>query len=213
MLRLALIHNSAVLDISSIADESTGGAGAVTPAVSLIVITRNHERYIEQALDSVARQTLRGFHVVIVDDCSTDGNVERIRAWLARAPVSAELIANARNLGMCRSRNLALSRCRGEFVCSLSGDDYYEPDRLERQLQFFRTQDRSVAAVFGRTRVVDEHGHELGVWFEGVPDVPEGRIFERLLQRNFIPAPAVMVRRAAIDGVYAFTSICSVEYT
>jgi glycosyltransferase involved in cell wall biosynthesis len=175
--------------------------GRGVPAVSLIVITRNQERFVDQALDSVSRQTFADFEVVLIDDCSTDGTVERIRAWLGRTPLDARLIANDRNLGMCACRNRALRLCRGELISGLSGDDYYEPHKIERQYAFFRTLDRSVAAVFGKARVVDEAGTELGVWFEHSPDVPEGYIFDRLIRSNFLAAPTVMVRRSAIDEV------------
>lgn len=171
------------------------------PLVSLIVITHNHERYVRDALESVARQTLRSFEVVVVDDCSTDRTAQLIRTWLDRTPLSVQFIVHEKNQGICASRNRALQRCRGEFVTALSGDDYYEPDRLERQSCFFRTLGASVAAVFSRARVVSEAGRELGIWFEEFAAVPEGRIFDRLIRFNFIASPTVMIRKAAIDAV------------
>ena len=114
------------------------------PAVSLVVHTYNHEQWVDECLASVSRQTFGDFEVVILDDCSTDGTVERIQAWLPTAPVDARLVVNSHNLGLCPSRNLALALCRGEFLSILSGDDYYEPDKIERQYEFFRT--------FGRAR-------------------------------------------------------------
>lgn len=171
-------------------------------AVTLIVITRNHERYIDQALASVSAQTLRDFEVIVVDDASTDGTPDRIRAWLDRPRhFDVRLITNPTNIGICASRNNVLRICRGRFIAALSGDDYYEPSKLERQLAHFGSMDASVAAIFGRARVVDACGRELGLWFEFAGDVPEGRIFDRLLRGNFLSAPTVMVRRSAIDAV------------
>ncbi len=171
------------------------------PAVSILLQTRNHEHYIDQCLDSLSRQTLGDFEVVIVDDASTDRTTDRVREWLARAPVPAGLIVNEENLGICRSRNLGLRRCRGAFVAGLSGDDYYEPRRLEWQLEFFRTLGDSVAAVFSRARVVDAEDRERRVWFDDSERPPDGRVFERLLRGNFLPTPTVMVRRSALDAV------------
>lgn len=173
-------------------------SGHADPRVSVIVITRNHGAYIEQALTSLDSQTFRDFHVVVVDDNSSDSTTDCIRRWVARTSLDAALIYNERNLGMCASRNRALAACRGEFVAALSGDDYYEPDRLDRQVGFFDAQDGSVAAVFGTVRIVDPGGREVGVWFEGASDVPQGRIFSSLIRGNFLPAPSVMVRRAVI---------------
>jgi GT2 family glycosyltransferase len=108
---------------------------------------------------------------------------------------------NPRSLSVCENRNQFLRVCRGEFVASLSGDDYYEPDRITRQLQFFRTLPDAVATVFGQSRVVSETGSALGVWFDAWPRVPEGRILGELLHDNFVSATTVMTRRSAIDAV------------
>lgn len=181
------------------------GVGVMTPdappLVSLIVITHNHEAYVLDALASVSRQTLTDFEVVVIDDASCDRTVDHIRAWAERTSLRVTFLVNERNLGICASRNRALRSCRGQFITALSGDDYYEPDRLERQSSFFKTLDDSVAAVFGRARVISEVGTELGIWFEGLTEVPEGRIFDRLLRFNFIASPTVMIRRSAIDAV------------
>jgi glycosyltransferase involved in cell wall biosynthesis len=171
------------------------------PAVSLLVITRNHEAYIDEALRSVSMQTLRDFEVVVIDDCSSDRTVERIRSWMSRTPLDVHLIVNERNLGICATKNVALRACRGEFVAGLSGDDYCEPCRLDRQYALFRTLDRSVAVVFGKARIVSEAGDELGVWFESSGVVPDGEIFDELIRGNFLPAPTAMVRRDVIEEV------------
>ena len=84
-----------------------------TPAVSQIVFTYNHERFVEQCLDSVAAQTFDDFELIIIDDCSTDRTVERIESWLSESPLEARLVVNERNLGICATRNIALRALPG----------------------------------------------------------------------------------------------------
>jgi glycosyltransferase involved in cell wall biosynthesis len=170
------------------------------PAVSVCVTTYNHERFVEQCLDSIAHQTFDDFELVVVDDCSTDRTVERIEIWLGKTSLKAQLLVNNRNLGICASRNIGLRRCRGQFLSSVSGDDYYEPNKLEHQYRFFQTVDATTVAVFSNMRLVDEHGRECGVAFPSGSPPAEGRIFDRLIGRgNFLPAPAVLVRRTALE--------------
>jgi glycosyltransferase involved in cell wall biosynthesis len=171
------------------------------PPVSVLVITRNHVRFIEQCLDSIERQTSPDFEAIVIDDCSTDGTTDIVRRWSARTTRDVRVIVNPRNRSMCENRNQFLRLSRGEFVAGLSGDDYYEPDRLARQLAFFRSLPASAAAVFSQARVVTEAGVEVGVWFDGRPQVDEGRIFGTLIHDNFLSATTVMIRRAAIDAV------------
>jgi len=182
-----------------------------TPAVSVIVTTYNHERFVDGALDSVLRQSFRDFELVIVDDCSTDGTPARIAAWLARTGHPGRLIVNPTNRGICASRNLALRECRADLVSCLSGDDCYEPEKLARQVSFFGAADASVAAVYGDMRLIDEHGHEIGSWFAPTYARPEGAVLARLIAGNFIPAPTVMTRRAALDEVGGYDESLAYE--
>jgi len=170
-----------------------------TPAVSQVVLAHNHEPFVEQCLDSVAEQTFDDFELVIMDDCSTDRTVERIEAWLHNASCEARLVVNERNLGACASHKVALQHCRGELISVVSADDYYEPGKIERQQRFFGELDGSVAAVFSNARRVDEHGREIELVYKtGLPPT-EGRIFDRLIEGNFIIAPTVMARRTALE--------------
>jgi glycosyltransferase involved in cell wall biosynthesis len=173
--------------------------------VSVLFTSYNHASYVEEALDSLRRQTSQDFEIIITDDASTDGSADAIAAWLARTGYPAQFIRNAKNRGICANRNAALARSSGSFVCSLSGDDCYEPDRIERQLACFLAQPESVAAVYSDMSVVDAQGRPhrrsfLHHLLDGVPP-PHGDLFLRIMAGNFLPAPAVMLRRSAIADV------------
>jgi glycosyltransferase involved in cell wall biosynthesis len=175
------------------------------PRVSVLVTTYNQSPYVEEALESLRRQTSDDFEVVITDDASTDGCADVIEAWLARTGYPAQFLRNPVNRGICANRNTALARAAGSFVCSLSGDDCYEPERIERQLACFLTQPANVAAVYSDARIVDSRGGPYGPSFlasllRGAPP-PQGKVFNHLLAGNFIPAPAVMMRKSAIAAV------------
>lgn len=180
-----------------------------TPAVSVLLSAYRHEAYVEQALDSVADQSFRDFELIITDDCSPDGTVERISCWLAGTGYPARFIRNHRNLGICKVRNQALSFARGRYVCSLAADDWYEPDRLARQCEFFASLPADVGFVYSDVSVCWPDGTVsdetlLGRLFGAEVSPPEGDLFELLLQGNFVPAPGVMIRRAALDAVGGF---------
>src|SRR5688500_19035188 len=175
------------------------------PDVSVLLTSYNHELFIEQALDSVASQTFRDFELIVTDDCSTDASADRIRAWLDRTGFRATVIVNETNVGIPAVRNNALRVAKGRFVCSLAGDDFYEPDRLAVQVAAFEACDETVGLLYGDLRLVDETGGtimESLLREQGTPwPPPEGRVWSRLLAHDFMPSPAVMVRRAALDAV------------
>jgi glycosyltransferase involved in cell wall biosynthesis len=175
------------------------------PLVSVLVTSYNHARYVEEALDSLRRQTCRDFEVIITDDASTDGSADVIAAWLARTGYSAQFIRNPDNRGICANRNAALARASGSFVCSLAGDDCYEPERIARQLACFLAQPESVAAVYSDMSVIDAEGRPARRtyldYMLGGAAPPHGDLFARIMAHNFLPAPAMMLRRSAIADV------------
>lgn len=175
------------------------------PRASVLLTSYNHERFVEQALESVAAQTFRDFELIVTDDCSTDGSAAKIRAWLDRTGFPATFIINDTNLGITKVRNNALRVANGRFVCSLAGDDFYEPERLAVQVGAFESCDDAVGVVYSDMRVVDENGAVIEPSFHRCPGrhwpPPEGSVWSRLLGDNFIPAPGVMIRRDAVDAV------------
>ena len=182
------------------------------PAISVIVGTYNHEPFVEESLDSVRRQSFRDFELIVIDDCSSDGTVDRIRAWSARSDVPITLIVNETNRGICASRNRALARARGKYVSTLSGDDVYEPDKLERQYCAFESYDERVAVVYSDITEIDAHGREVITTRQATPRVPpEGEVFDDLVEQNFVRAPAVMVRRSALAEVGSYDESLAYE--
>ena len=171
----------------------------------MLVTTYRHARFVEECLESLRAQSSRDFEVIITDDASPDGTADRIEAWLDRTGFPARFIRNPVNRGICANRNAALALARGEFICSLSGDDAYLPDRIERQLQVFAEAPKDVAAVYGDALLMDADSQSLSQTYLHAHlgnRPPPADVFSALLVGdNFLPAPAVMVRRSAIADV------------
>jgi glycosyltransferase involved in cell wall biosynthesis len=94
----------------------------------------NHQAYVEEALDSVARQRFRDFEIVVVDDGSTDETPQRIAAWISRLqqtqpnPVRLLSIANG---GQSSALAQGFAHCRGQYICLLDSDDRWTEEKLE----------------------------------------------------------------------------------
>jgi hypothetical protein len=178
----------------------------VRPAVSVLVVTYRHARFVEECLDSILAQTCQDFETIIIDDASDDGTAKIIDRWLKQTGLPARFLQNPNNRGMCTNLNTALAMAHGRFVCVVSGDDAFNPERVERQLAAFAEAPSDTAAVYSDATLIDVDSQDLGLSFlqDKLRDQPrpEGDIFHRLLlDDNFLPAPAVMVRRAALDAV------------
>ena len=105
------------------------------PLVSVVVVTYNSARYVEQTLDSVLAQTYRGpIELIVSDDGSTDNTLKVCNEWIAlygNSFTRAEVIKTPHNLGICGNYNFALAHINGEWVKFIAGDDMLAPDCVD----------------------------------------------------------------------------------
>jgi succinoglycan biosynthesis protein ExoO len=99
--------------------------------ISVLIPTFNVENYIAKAIHSVLQQTEKEIELIIIDDASEDGTLERIKYFNDHR---LKLFVNTSNCGAGASRNYAIQVSQGEWIALLDADDWYAPDRLEMLL-------------------------------------------------------------------------------
>ena len=164
----------------------------IAPEVSVIIPAYNASGYIQQALDSVFRQSFQDFEVIVVDDASTDGTAEIV----AKYGEPVQLLRREQNSGSVDiPRYEAVAKSKGRWCAFLDADDLWEPQKLERQVAFMRAHPE-VQLSHTYARIIDEEGRPDGIRHEGVIP-PTGMIARELLRHCFICASTVMVLREA----------------
>lgn len=101
------------------------------PIVSIIIPAYNKRDYICDTLESCKNQTYSDFEVIIIDDCSTDDTVSKIKEFVAKNnSLPIKLFENEENKGVSYSRNYGISEATGKYVLFLDADDVLHPDAL-----------------------------------------------------------------------------------
>ena len=95
----------------------------------VVIPAHDAEGTIEQALASVALQSLAAAEVVVADDASTDATVQRAVRWEDRLPL--RIMTTTRNEGPAAARDRAVQASRSPLVAMLDADDIWLPDHLE----------------------------------------------------------------------------------
>lgn len=113
--------------------------------VSVIVPIYNVERYLDQCLDSIEAQTHRNIEVLCINDGSTDGSPDIIRAHAERDP--RVRLVDKENGGYGQGCNMGLDLARGEWVSIIEPDDWVEPGMYEDMLAFASSFDEVVDIV------------------------------------------------------------------
>jgi CMP-N-acetylneuraminic acid synthetase len=99
-----------------------------SPKVTVYTTTYNYARFLPQAIESVLRQTLTSWELIVLDDASTDDTPSVLRKYAERPQI--RIVRNETNLGLVASANLALSLARGEYIVRLDADDYFDENAL-----------------------------------------------------------------------------------
>lgn len=120
--------------------------------VSVIIPSYNHEKYIKKCIESVLNQTYKNIEVLVEDDCSTDNTREIIKSIKDKR---LKKIFSKKNKGTVRTINHLMSLCKGDYIAIIGSDDYWYPEKLEKQVKIFKEQD--VGAVFSEVDVIDEN--------------------------------------------------------
>jgi CMP-N-acetylneuraminic acid synthetase len=131
----------------------------MVPAVTVYITNHNYGRFIGQAIESVLKQTLRDFELLIIDDGSTDDSREVIERY-AKLPGVYTVFQDNRGLNV--TNNIALRMARGRYIMRLDADDYLEEHALTILAGVLDRQP-DVGLVFPDYFVVDEHGRCLEV--------------------------------------------------
>ena len=76
--------------------------------ITLAICMYNAEKYIEETLACIMAQTMQEFHLLLVDDCSTDRTVEYVERFFHQNQRQYELVKLTQNQGIAYGRNFAL---------------------------------------------------------------------------------------------------------
>ncbi len=187
---------------------------ADAPEVSVIVIFKDAEDFLEEAIESVYAQTFGEWELLLVDDGSSDGSTAIAQRHATRGDGRVHYLEHPEhaNLGMSATRNLGVSRARGNLVAFLDADDVLFPTALERGVVLLGAHPR-VGMVYGPLEYW--YGwtgtpEDLERDFVHPPGVPAERIYEPpslipVFLRNIGFAPAGLVlRRALFEEVDGF---------
>jgi glycosyltransferase involved in cell wall biosynthesis len=105
---------------------------------SVLVITYNQEKYIQQTLESVlAQKTDFDFEIIIGDDCSTDSTTEICKKIAEIYPDRVKLLIPKNNQGFLKNFVDCYNLAKGKYVGATAGDDYWIDDqKLQNQITF-----------------------------------------------------------------------------
>lgn len=114
--------------------------------VSIILLTYNQDRFVQQALNSIFSQIYSiEVEIIVGDDHSNDQTINIINNYLVNTRDVVNLYSNTNNLGLARNYEKAVKLAKGKYIVYLEGDDYWtDPLKLQKQFDFLEANRRFV---------------------------------------------------------------------
>jgi glycosyltransferase involved in cell wall biosynthesis len=154
----------------------------LVPEVGIVIANHNNAAYVKNAIESVARQTVRKIRAVVVDDASSDESDEAICGCLSDlADPRFRYVRLPSNLGQAGAIRCGIALLSTPFVCFLDSDDLWYEGFLARHLEAHLNADFPVALTYCDSHIVDSEGRMLAGtawWFDFVSGSPSTRILD-----------------------------------
>lgn len=177
------------------------------PTVSVIIPSYNHERFVQECIQSVLNQTFQDFEIIITDDASIDRTVEIIEQF---DDPRIKLFKHSINQGVSIAANNCIKHAKGKYIAWLSSDDAWYSEKLEVQVRYLDEHPKT-GVVFGKVDWIDEFGNlitDSSFPYLNVFEVQNRIRHEWLsyffLTGNCLSLPSSLVRAQCFDAVGLF---------
>lgn len=128
--------------------------------LTLAICMYNAEKYIEETLGCLMAQTVQSFHLLIVNDCSTDNSVRVVEDFFRRNPRQYELVNLVKNGGLCAGRRYVEEHATTRYILFVDADDCPYPTLVEK-LYGKITSDDDLIAVGCHLEYIDSNGKKM----------------------------------------------------
>ena len=180
-----------------------------SPLVTIIVPTYNPCEYLHKTLSSLYAQDYKNLEVLLVDDCSDDVPLQYINQL--KDIYKFKLLLLSKNSGGCaKPINEGINIARGKYIGICAQDDFHLIEKTSRQVKFMEENPNFFMSFTDSFLIFD--GNDSQYIKQKTPMRKSGHIFEDiLLQRFYIPALTVLIRREVFDIVGGFDENLLIE--
>lgn len=125
--------------------------------VSVIIPAYNHEKYIQETIQSIIDQTYSNIELIVIDDGSKDSTWEKIQEMkqICENRFSRVVFESQQNQGTCQTLNKLINYTQGEYIYIIASDDIAKPNAIETEYQFL-SRHKNFALCVGDNEFIDE---------------------------------------------------------
>jgi glycosyltransferase involved in cell wall biosynthesis len=159
----------------------------------------NSARYLQEALDSVYRQTFKDYEIIFWDNQSTDDSGKIAQSY--RYPL--KYFRGEKFLPLGAARNAAIEKATSKYIAFLDCDDIWLPEKLEKQIALLNSN-QELGLAYSDCYVIDSAGTAGEKTYFYNKKLLRGMAFKELFQANPIPLLTAVITREAFNKAGVF---------
>ncbi len=164
------------------------------PLVSVVMNCYNSDTYLKEAIDSVIAQTYENWELIFWDNQSTDKSAEIVKSYDDKR-IKYFYAPTHTTLG--EARNKALEKVNGEYIAFLDCDDLYLPQKIEKTLECFKSDEIGLVYTNGYTLFQDKNNKKA--FYNKVQ--LSGDVFEAWIASYQVMIPSVMFKKSTLANM------------
>lgn len=125
------------------------------PLVSILLLSMNHNNFIEQCINSLRKQTYKNLEIIYLDNASKDGTFETAISLLKGSGFTFKAFQNKHSKSISKNLNFLFAQSSGEYISPMSSDDWFEKENIEEKINFF-LKHQEIGALFSNGWIYDE---------------------------------------------------------
>lgn len=179
------------------------------PLVSILLLSMNHERFIEQCISSLEEQTYKNIEILYLDNASSDKTLDVGKKALEKSGISHKIFSNAESKGISENLNFLFKNSTGKYLVTLSTDDWLTQDSVEEKVKYFNHHPE-----FGMVyNSAFSYNYDTKKKFVCAKKnkFKQGWVFKDILKENFICTTGCMIKRNTLETVGNFDENSLIE--
>ena len=179
--------------------------------VTVCIPAYNHEKFIQETINSIIKQTYKNIELLIINDGSPDNTHEKIMELYdeCRDRFVNFLYINRENRGLISTLNEFIQIAKGDYFSAIASDDIALETKIKKQVEVLE-KNPDYGMCYGNMISIDNDSNIIPNKYKTKYN-KSGYLFEDLLFRNFITAPTVMLRKSVLDSVGGYDTKYKIE--
>ena len=162
------------------------------PLVSVIMNSHNGDQYLNKSINSILNQSYRNWELIFWDNCSFDKTREKLRKI---KDVRIKYFYSKKFYTLYKSRNLAIKKAKGKYVCFLDVDDQWKKSKISEQVK--KLEKKGEFFIYSNYKINNKIKKKNNLRLKG--RLPEGNISQKLLDDYFLGIITVMLKRSIFN--------------